>query len=299
MQFLLDNPLLILAIIFLLIAVVFWVVLKPKVSKKSSKKENSVSDDKSKNITEKTDDVQTEQTISDKNESSSEEIQKKKKLRKTKPEITHVYEKKQIQTKVEQKKEIDTKAEEELLKKMQFVSSSGKISRLKPYINEDNNQNEILEFEDLTELVKPEIEEKKSRFDRSRRLSQMIKDDSFDDLFCSHISDKYLNIDIDKHIKTCDEIQEKLFQRAADTMANSESKVVVTNDGVVEELKDKESMKKWLETKRRQEIAKLMVDDSNQNSDDSVYDEILEDDLNLDSKTILVVDSILKRKGKK
>lgn len=305
MQFLIDNPMLLLAIALAAMAVCAYFIVKPRkrnnvVKSESSDLKEPIAKSDSPEESEKNDESEKSENDGESKDENNE--RNKKRLKRTKPEITHVYEKKKIQTKIheEQKEEGISKAEEELLKRMQFVSSSGKVSRLKAYTQPE----ELVEqdvIESVAVLKEEAIEEKKktSHFDRTRRLSNMIKEGSLDDMFCSHISEKYMNMDdIERHLKTCNEVHEKLFERAAETMANSEAKVSISDDGKVKELSDKTSMKTWLEERRRQELAKFMVQDSQ--AQESVSDEeIVDDGFDLSARTVLVVDSILKRKGKK
>ncbi len=297
MQFLFSNPMLLLAVPIAIMAFFAFKFAKPKPKSKAKEVD--------KLQTEKKEDSDVSETSAETAASDDNGKPKKKKLRKPKPEISHVYEKKQMQTKVTSETHDDkSKMEEEFLKKMQFVKSSGKVSRLKPYEANDVAE-EVVEIQEVG-IDEPLVEvkhEKKSRFDRTRRLSNMIQSDTLDDLFCSHISDKYMNMDdIARHIASCDEIEAKLFERAAKTMANSEAKVNISDDGKISELKDKDSMKAWLEERRRQELAKFMVNADVENDIVSNQDDDLQDDeqgIDLDSRTILVVDSILKRKGRK
>ena len=209
--------------------------------------------------------------------------------------------------KSEKLSDLKEKEEQELLKKMQFVKTSKTVSRLKPYtidelnekLNEENNVN-THEVEDVQSMVS-EVE-KSTHFDRTRRLSKMIKEDMFDDMFCSHISEKYMNMDaIEKHIQNCDEIQNKLFERAAKTIAYSNSKVSISEDGKINQINNRDNLKSIIEEKRREELAKMMIDSNQENkyiSEDELIDNI-HDDFDLSARNVLIVDSILNRKGKK
>ena len=54
-------------------------------------------------------------------------------------------------------------------------------------------------------------EPKTVHFDRTRRLSKMIRDDSFDDMLESHISGHYLNIDEKRHLRISEDFSENTF----------------------------------------------------------------------------------------
>ena len=209
MEFIFQNPLILLGIVLMLLILSVYFISKTGNKKSSNKK----TEDKKEAVSQDSvaDGEQGALPQDDKNA-------KKKKLKKLKPEITRVYEKKQLQSKVEKVDSVDDKSaeEEELLKRMQFVKSSGKVSKLKPYVSEkiEENFENVVEEQPVFDNLVQEVEELKTstHFDRTRRLSKMIKDDTFDDMFCSHISEKYMNMDdIEKHIRNCSEIQEKKF----------------------------------------------------------------------------------------
>ncbi|MBR7172379.1 MAG: hypothetical protein IKD36_01120 [Clostridia bacterium] len=302
MEYILQNPLILVALILVVMVGLAYIIVKPrkKQAKKDDKKPESESETKA------PDDVAADANVTA-SESEDKPKKKKKKLRKLKPEITHVYEKKKLKSKEEQpeeKQEDLSPIEEEFLKRMQFVKTSKNISKLKPYTVKE----EIVE-EHIEELTMPETEEKcvfceeshkSSYFDRSRRLSKMIKDGTFDDMFCSHISEKYMNIDdISRHIRNCDEIEEKLFERAAKRMANSEAKLSISEEGKVQKRSSKDDVMALSEERKRQEIAKFVTSKNEEYQvGDYDYEDIVHDDVDLSARNILVVDSILNRKGK-
>ena len=300
MEFLFQNPLILLGIVLTLLILSVYFISKTGNKKSSNKK-------KDKNVNES-------ETVSEKDESLNvDNKEKKKKLKKLKPEITRVYEKKQLQSKTEKNESVVDKSaeEEELLKRMQFVKSSGRISKLKPYVSEkeeevlDDYVQESEENRFLNNDYAQESEDlkKSNHFDRTRRLSKMIKEDAFDDMFCSHISEKYMNMnDIEKHIRNCSEIQEKLYLRAAETMANSAIKVSISDDGKVDENMPASELKSIVEEKKREALAGLMVStDEYKESIETDYDyeDIVSGEIDLSARNILVVDALLKRKGKK
>lgn len=323
MEILTENPLIIVAIILALLAFIAY-----KLSKTGNKKSNKNADAK----VAKKEELNADENKSDLGEESQENIEKteietektnksnkKKKLKRLKPEITKVYEKKQLQTTSESMTKIleeKNSKEEEILKSMQFVKSSNNVAKLKPltaseieareakileaemqkFENADNNLQEADFFnEKLDDSLKS------SHFDRTRRLSKMIKNNELDDLFCSHISEKYMKMDdIQKHLRNCDEIQEKLFHRVAETLANSEMKVSVDDNGNVKDQDSKESKLAMQESKRRELLAKFMTETSQEEIQaECDVDELMQEEIDLSAKNILVVDAILKRKGKK
>lgn len=301
MDYILQNPLILVSLVLLVMVGLAYIIVKPR--KKQAKKIDKKPESESKS-------EQTEEKPVDENvivsETEDKSKKKKKKLRRLKPEITHVYEKKKLKTKeekTEDSQEEKSAIEEEFLKRMQFVKSSKNISKLKPYTPKE----EVVEEEHIEELSMPEEEcvfceekHKSSYFDRSRRLSKMIKDGTFDDMFCSHISEKYMNIDdISRHIRNCDEIEQKLYERAAKTMANSEAKLAISEDGKVQKRSNKDDIMAAAEERKREALASYVTSNNEEyQQDDYDYEDLIQSDVDLSARNILVVDSILNRKGK-
>ena len=318
-DFIINNPM-ILLLVFLFLMMIMG---RKLVTKTSSTKKSNVSKSETGGENNNSEDSESvlvsDDNLSGDNQNNAKKA--KKKLRRFKPEIVRVYEKKEYHKKEENKQtDLNEKAEEEqeLLKTMQFVKTTRKVSRLKPnVINDENNLENLIENfysndeilnesvdhynTDNSELNHNSIKQEGSHyFDKSRRLSKIIKDGNFDNMFCSHISEKYMNMDaIQRHIRNCSEFQEKLYERASRTLANSQSKVSVDVDGKIKPLTD--NYKSELENRKRQELAKMMIvseeDDKTINEDDLIDN--INDELNLSARNILIVDSILNRKGKK
>lgn len=309
MEFLMRNPLILLAGLLIVMALIVYVLVAKKPVKNKNKKDNKQKDEETNALSETEDDSKTEENVLE-TKTEKKEQKSKRKLKKLKPEIVRVYEKKQLQKKEEKAivpSDLKEKEEQELLKKMQFVKTSKTVSRLKPYTIDELNENLIEENNVNADEVKEAQNlvselEKSTHFDRTRRLSKMIKEDAFDDMFCSHISEKYMNMDaLERHIRNCDEIQNKLFDRAAKTIAYSKSKVSISEDGKINQVTNKDKDKVFIEEKRREELAKMMIDSNQENkyiSEDELIDNI-HDDFDLSARNVLIVDSILNRKGKK
>ena len=310
MEFLRQNPLILLAVIMVVLAFLAKIISKPNNKKKV---ENKPAEAKAEKVEEIEQIDGQEQVVPD--ETVQEEIKKKekKKLKRLKPEITKVFEKKELQPNDDAKNKIleeKSQKEEEILKSMQFVKSSKNVERLKPLTSSELEAREKLRLEqeflaqqeaeqiDILE-EKVDLKNKSTHFDRTRRLSKMIKEDAFDDMFCSHISEKYMNMDdLEKHLRNCDEYQTKLFNRVAETIVNSHIRMTNDANGNNNErnLQDDE-----FERRRREEVAKFLaeVNDSSNLLDEYDFDELIEDDVDLSARNILIVDAILKRKGKK
>ncbi len=320
MSFFIENPLFLVAVILIVLAALAKVISKPGKKKNTAQKETDKTAKKEENLT-----TETPAEISagvtekvEKLEDTEETKKEKKKLRRLKPEITKVYEKKELKPTDDSKTKIleeKSQKEEELLKSMQFVKSSKNIERLKPLTAAEIEEREKLRLEQEALAFQAQqmqgvdfFEEKidnehkvATHFDRTRRLSKMIKDDTFDDMFCSHISEKYMNMDdLEKHLRNCDEIHEKLFRRVAETIANSEAKVLIDDNGKIDDEKAEANKKSLIESRKREELARFMAE-SEEMSADEQYDieDFLQDDVDLSARNILIVDAILKRKGKK
>ena len=308
MEFLIQNPLFLLAAVLVVLAFLAKIISKPNKKKNAENKPAEAKVDKTEKVDVPAEEEQVVQT-----ETVQEEVkkEKKKKLRRLKPEITKVYEKKELQPTDDSKNKIleeKSQKEEEILKSMQFVKSSKNVERLKPLTASEIEERERLRLEqellaqeteqfDILE-EKVDLENKSTHFDRTRRLSKMIKEDSFDDMFCSHISEKYMNMnDLEKHIRNCDEIQSKLFNRVAETIVNSEIRLTNDTNGNNNE---RNLQLDEIEKRRREQVSKFLKE-INESSEEEEYDfdELVEEDVDLSARNILIVDAILKRKGRK
>lgn len=318
-----QNPMLMFVSIFVVVCLVCIFLLKrgdkkKKKSSKTTKKTTTKKDDNAKEpkpdlpdeekiITtdedvqevEKNDVIQETET-KNKSDNSGSKLKKKKLVKRLKPEITRVYEKQEHNNQANADAEyLPSISEEELLSNMHFEQTNGGVSKLIKTQKSDTHDYED-EIPDFEEFVLPASSETKSNhFDKNRRISRCVQCGSFDDMFCSHISKHYLNIDADRHLKIGDNFDEKLYDRAMSVVAYSSAKIDsgITADGQnADGLSRKESMKSWIENKKREEFAKLSVISSNQ--PETVVELCDHDELNLSTKNILVVDALLNRKGK-
>ena len=113
-----------------------------------------------------------------------------------------------------------------------------------------------------------------------------------------------MNFDSNKHLKTGEDVTQKLYDRALKTLSNSSVKVLLDQDSKeskpVEKIRnDRDFMRKWLEDRKKEEYDKIMNDGV---CPDCGNDELIHEiqaDTDLSLKNIVVVDSILNRKGKK
>lgn len=313
LEFINSNPFLIWAFGIVVVFVMMFVLVKPKQSKKSNKSKGSKKESEKK-------EKKPDEACPPKNQSEAKEvpegelvseegetkIYKKKKVKKSKskPEVRPVFEKKEPkEQKVEQKQ---PDALDDISNRAQFVNTSKKISKFAGFSSEENlnSSTEDLtheQIEDLLESGDIEIDQDcevckdfSKHFDHSRRLSKIIKEDAFDSMFMSHLTDHYLNINAEKHLK---DIDENLFARTAKTMDMADKKLSSSEESVSAS-SDKSSMREWLEDRKRESLASYIVEkDENENV---TQDEapILDRD-RVTARSLVVSDAFAKRVGGK
>ena len=318
-DFLMSNPLFLIVIVLLFM--LMFVMLFLRVKSKNTKQAEEKKEDK------KVDEKQPEELNEEpqKNTEQTEEPQvltlkrkKDKKLKKTKekPSVERIFAKQRQEAKEEKSKSKDDLkySEEEFLKDRQFVKTSKSVSKLakiekqpEEVVKEGtaNEDKPIIQYSEKTSRStrKTLARQKHGHFDRSRRLKRCIDTNDFDDMFCSHISEDYSNFDVDSHLRKTEIITDSLYKRASQTLANSAVKILGDEEDEHEVSgqirSNKESMKIWLEEKRREELSKLIIRDNEDNNDEDVVVRDEFDDISLDAKNLLVVDSIMNRKSLK
>ena len=92
-------------------------------------------------------------------------------------------------------------------------------------------------------------------------------------------------------------MQNNLFNRVAETIVNSE--IRLTND-VNGNNNERNLQLDELEKRRREQVSKFL-EEMKESSEEQEYDfdELVEEDVDLSARNILIVDAILKRKGRK
>ena len=317
-ELLFTNPIVLLFVVTIVMVVTMFIVIRPdkkKKGKKTSKKETSTSkkDGKSDNVV----DEQTEEKkdkldeVKDESVETVEDKKSKRKVKRTKekPAIEPVFKKKvEESAKIEKQEEF---VDDDLEVRAQFVKTSGKVSKFIG-ISDINERDQIIsqmQNQDIEEVEMHDdceiCEQVKSHFDHSRRLSKIVKEDLFDQMFVDHLTSKYMNIDEGRHLKNIHSLTDALYDRAMRTLSNSEVKVLVENkeektDKPVEQLRnDRAFMKEWLENQKREQMQKIMVQSDDVSELDDVTTEIVGEHVDLSARNIMVVDSILTRKGKK
>ena len=157
---------------------------------------------------------------------------------------------------------------------VEFVNTSKNIAKFKSFAEDKKEENqEEQNKKDEFGFVADEqencdfCEDKVKHFDHSKRLSSIMKDG--EDLFNSHISDKYMNMNSERHINLS-KLEQSLMRRTEIMMKNSETKVNCDCEH----------------------------EDCN-NGECETCEEILEDDVKVDMKTALIADTYFKRKSRR
>lgn len=213
------------------------------------------------------------------------------------------------------------KEEKDLMKRMEFVSSSKKVSKLatreqmlgipKPKTPEPEPE-PVQAEEEPPSKDECKMARYAKYFNKNRRLSNYINADDPDSMFESHISDVYMNIDSNRHLNIDKAFNKQLYDRAAKVLAHGEIKI--TDDA---DLSVKANRKQWIKQRSKEEYKNIMSYDDDMNKDflddqldmDEEQNEYIEDNynedlegynitpnINLEPQNILTVDSILHRK---
>ena len=279
----LSNPIVILfTLAFFITIMLFLLVGKKKKTRKVSNKviktdkheelldESKVNNNKDENV----DDI-----ISKANENfdfavddQTSEVNEKK--------ITKVYVRKPSEVNTYTKESQDDLKYDKMSQKAEFVRTSKNISKLLNFNKEEKPVEDDIVAENC-EVCK----EIASRIDHSARLSKAIKDDDFENLFRSHITEHYMVINADRHISQT--ILNKLFEKTNKLFENSEKKVKMpTFDENYTSLKsDRDRMKYLLNNENAEEGLPL-------------GDHSVDGQLPIDLKNVLLADAIMKRKKK-
>lgn len=227
----------------LLVLYFIFKALPTKVKKKESKEPEK----KSEPAVLKTEENEVEKTEEIKDsEEKSQEVEKKDKKEDKKPKIVQIY-------KREQKSESGEKKPRALDpiydRNVEFINTSKNIAKFKSFAEETKeedveNANSSDEFGFVQDVQDDCVfcEDNVKHFDHSRRLSKAIKEDNFDNMFDSHISEKYLNINSDRHLKIDEKFSDGLFSRTAEMMNNSLGKLNVKQEEVLDNAQQKFSL---------------------------------------------------------
>lgn len=263
---------------FLLVMYFIFKALPTKVAKKqkaekTSQKEENIATEKSDSSEEKKEETNSK-TKEDLNKEKTQNEDKNSQKDDKKPKIVQIYKRERSENKEEKSEKIDPIYN----RNIEFVNVSKNVSKFKSFTDEaiDNTELDDINGEkDEFGFVRDNqddcefCEDKVKHFDHSRRLSSVMKDDNHDDMFASHISDKYLNINSEKHLKLDEKFHNMLYSRMADMVINSKSKINSSPEmsyNAAEEFRD---------------------------------DEIEDDDVKINMKTALIADTYFNRKKKR
>ncbi len=304
-NFIQNNPMLILGIGLILVIVLTLLLIKAS-GIKNSKKSNTV--EKTENLKDENEKISQSQSIEkketvEKKETISEDEKKSKK--KPKKEVEQVFksDKKEETVQKPEDSERFVKQEKELLEKMAFVNTTKKISKLaKKEDIEKVPESEFTEQEiaDLNEMIKEQElknqAKKTRRFDRSIRLSNFSKSGDYDSMFLSHISDEKTQVDTKRYLNVDDEFLRRLYSRTYETLRHSG----INPESDEEEIDlliddDDEAFEEASEEKKEKELAYLNVGSSDKYTD-PYYDSKIDKGIVLNSENMLVVDSVMHRK---
>lgn len=302
---LITNPLVVLFALAIIITVLMFIFVGRK-KKNKQKKVEKVYDSNAKPDDKKTDNDESVDMIDDNQATTNSEADEYKDEKNIdgfdyvgdsgenlkEKKVSKVYVRKSQEKKEEKNSEDDSKYQK-LSERAEFVKTSKHVSKLSNF----RDESEALEKEELTQEFKEEIKdcdtcnELKSRFDRSRRLSKSIKDDNFDEMFASHITEHYMNIDTERHVSSS--IEEDIFKRANQLVQNGETRALDSKSQVeYNNLKsDKDKLRYWLEhTNAREEKQETTVQEDMEN---------LKEEFNVSLRNLVLTESILKRKRRK
>ena len=160
---------------------------------------------------------------------------------------------------------------------VEFVNTSKNIAKFKSFKEEEkpqenNEKNDEFGFVTDKQEDCEYCEDHVKHFDHSRRLSKYINDDD-DKMFGSHISDHYLNINVNRHLNVD---ESKIFARTDSMMDNTETRVSGTNDDRFGYARD------WFNSNEENEIETRP--DNNRN---------------IDVRTAVIAEAYMKRKKRK
>lgn len=200
----------------------------------------------------------------------TQDDEKKLKKEDKKPKIVQIY-------KRSEKKNYDTASSKQDFdpiynRNVEFINTSKNIAKFKSFVEDTAKQQEeseeqkdefgfVADVKEDCNFCKDEVK----HFDHSKRLSLVMKEDQ--DIFASHISDKYLNINMERHLNS-ERIERNLNKRVEDMLLNSSKKVNC-------------------------EHAECLNEECEMCEDD------LDDEVKVDMKTALIAETYFKRKGRR
>jgi len=207
--------------------------------------------------------------------------------------VTKIYVRKnQNKTLNEDNKSSGNEIYEDLSQRAEFVKTSKSVSKFGGFKTHEEIEAEKKQIE---ESVKNEIKdcdvckEISTHFDHSRRISNSVKNDDFDNLFASHLSEHYMNIDAERHLS---KKNDNIFKRVEELIQNGETRALdPESQEVFNNLKnDKEKLRFWFEQNRLKNQQNELLQNEKQ------YEELYSEGLSL--KYMIMAEALLKRKKK-
>lgn len=263
------------SVLFLILLYFVIKALPTKVKKKEVKVPEKKSEESAKEEIkepEKTEEVPSEESL--------EETKKDKKTDK-KPKIVQIYKREQRTESGEQKQKSHDPIYD---RNVEFINTSKNIAKFKSFAEESKQDDEVKDVDEygFVQDVQEDCEfceAKTKHFDHSRRLSKAIKEDNFDNLFDSHLSEKYMNINSDRHLKLDEKFHSNLFGRTEEMMSKSFEKLNLKSEEIEESQGSKYSLFSQVS-----------------NSSDDFVDE---DEVKVNMKTALIAETYFGKRKKK
>ena len=231
-----QSLFIILCVIAFLVVLYFIVKATPaKASKKSKKVEAKSTDKDSENIEKKSDETSDLDKIKSESEESEKTQKKEEKNKKEdkKPKIVQIYKREQKDT---SDKNSDKQATDPIYdRNVEFVNTSKNIAKFKSFAEEKKEEPQAEENDEFGFVTDSKedcefCEDHVKHFDHSRRLKSIMNDEENSNMFGSHISEKYMNINSDRHLNLNEKFNQNLFAMTERMMNNSENKVRVESD---------------------------------------------------------------------
>ena len=230
--------------------------------------------------------------IVDENNENNEENNKKSSKSKEK-KITKVFVRREKNNyQVNENNNIEDTKYQELSERAEFVSTNKHVSKLNRFLSQEeievaNTENE----EQANNEVRVATENKpQTRIDHSRRLSISIKNDDFDTLFANHISERYMNIDAERHM--ANKSYEGLFERTDELLKNGETRALdAESQKIFNDLKsEKDKLRFWADINRHKSMQNLDIE--------GTTNKIIENrgEFSLSLNDIIYAEALLKRK---
>lgn len=285
--FIYGNQTLIFVLVVVIILVGLYFVFKSlptKVVKKTTEKKSvekvTQKDDEKNDIEKKVKEEIAKEIEKEEKTQNEEESSKKEEKR---PKIVQVFKRESRVQPEDKVKSVDPIYDRDV----EFINTSKNIAKFKSFADETKvEEAEVKNTDEFGFVADVEedcefCEDHVKHFDHSRRMSAIMKDDNHDEMFASHISDKYLNINSDRHLNLDEKFNRTLFSMTEKMMNNSDGKFSDNKNNVG----DSQMPSLW------------SIDFSGET--EGTDDEIIEDEVKVNMKTALIAETYFNRRKKK